>query len=65
MIFTQRNATGFCRKPTRVSVALSRDDQATRPAPWNATTGAAAEALASGGAGRDLRKICKTMKARS
>ena len=60
MILTQRKATGFPRKPIRVSVAVSRADQAARPAPWKATSGAAAEAFASG-AGFGARKICKTI----
>ena len=51
MTFTQRKATGLPRNPTRVSVAVSRDDQAARPAPWKATSGAAAEALTSAAAG--------------
>ncbi len=60
MILTQRKATGLPRKPIRVSVAVSRADQAARPAPWKATSGAAAEAFASG-AGFGARKICKTI----
>ena len=46
-----------------ISATISRDDQAARPAPWKATSGASAEALTSATvAGARRLKICKTIE---